>query len=142
MSDEGQRGKRSRSEFDSGVKEGKIDAHLQEHDRRLDAINGNIAKFTTSVRELATTVRKGLDGLASEIRTLQEEGRLAERERTSREQTLAKETERRREELALTATALSAQESTSDRKFSKRERLVALAVTVALGLISLYLATK
>jgi methyl-accepting chemotaxis protein len=124
------------SEFDRGLKEGRIDALLQAHSEHLGRLNGNVEKFGLSNEALAAAIRE----LASEIRTLQEEGRLAEERVNVAATTLARETERRREELATAATAASTVEQSAERKFSKRERLIALAITVILAVIGFYLA--
>jgi hypothetical protein len=122
---------RPRSQFDSGVKEGHIDSILKEHEKRLAAINGNIQRFAESIEKLDDDMRSGLDGVASDIRSMQEHSRLAEERVKVAATTLATETERRRAELETTAT-------TSDRAFSKHERIIGLMLTVAALLITVY----
>jgi methyl-accepting chemotaxis protein len=124
-------------DYERGLKEGRVDARLEEHEQRLDRINGSLDRFAASSEDLAASMRE----LASEIRTLQEGGRLAEQRVETTRKTLAEETERRKEALEVTADALSKSEESDDRTFSKRERIAALLVTITFSLIGIYLAT-
>lgn len=133
------------SDFERGVKEGRTDALLDEHTARLDAINGSIGRFSTTVEALAKNVREGLEKVSSAVRTLQEEGRLAEERVNVAAKTLAAEAERHRAELettasglAATAAALATSETKSDRKFSKREKVLSLVVAIAVPAASIY----
>jgi hypothetical protein len=118
------------SDFERGRKEARTDAILEEHSRHLATINGSIERAAAAMELVGRTNLN----LASEIRTLQEDSRL-DRERVKvAAEVLAKETERRRE-------ALVESVSTDDRKFSKRERLVGLAISLAAIIVTVYLAT-
>lgn len=101
------------SEFERGLKEGRIDAMLAEHTAHLERINGSIERFASSN-----------EGIASELRAVQEQLRLAAERVVVAANTLATETERRRAELADSA-------SVTDRRFSKWDRLAVLAFTAA-----------
>ena len=136
------------SPFDRGKREGRVDATLEDHGRHLSRINGNIARFATSVETLTATMRGKLDTIAHEILTLQEEGRSAALAVKIAAETLESEAERRRAELeataaglAVTARALAATETKDDRSFSKRERLAALVVAIASTAAYIYFAT-
>jgi hypothetical protein len=125
------------SDLDRGRKEGHIDALLVQHTKRLSAISDCVDKLSGAVSELGETLRTGLLDLASSIRTLQEEGRLAEERVKVAAVTLATETERRREELAQSL-------ASGDRKWTKRQQLLALALSSVLALcavVGVYFAT-
>lgn len=118
----------STDEFERGKKAGRIDALLAEHTAHLARINGSIDKSATANEHVAGAMRE----LAGEIRSLQEDGRIAiERVKVAAE-TLAAETEWRRKELATTA-------EKGDRSFSKRERIAAILVSLVVGAAGLYL---
>jgi len=125
----------SGSEFERGVKEGKDDATLASNTARLDALNGSLAANVRALDALAVTMREGFDAVNGAIRILQEEGRAAVLALEVAAQTLAKETERRRAEL-------EGSTATTDRTWSKRERLAALALTIILSLLGFYLARR
>jgi hypothetical protein len=106
---------------------GRVDATLESHEARLKKINGSIDGFV----KMGTGLAKDIRSLAEEIRTLQENGRISDARVVAAATALAAETEKRREELATTL-------ANSDRKFSKRERIVALAIALAAVLVTLY----
>jgi methyl-accepting chemotaxis protein len=116
------------------VKEGRLEARLAAHDEHFEKINGSIERFAQANENLVAAMRE----LASEIRSLQEGGRLAQERVKVAAETLAQDTEQRRAALAETATALVASEASSDRKFSKREKLASLAVAVAAVITAIY----
>jgi secreted Zn-dependent insulinase-like peptidase len=105
-------------DYESGFKQGRIDALLEEHTARLDGINGNIERFAESN-----------DALADEIRTVQEQLRIAAERVVVAASTLAAETERRREALA-----------TTDRTFDRRHAMAALVIAAAAVVLTYYLA--
>jgi hypothetical protein len=86
------------SEYERGVKEGRVEALLDEHTARLNKINGSIDRFSKSHDNLAKAVSVGIEKLASEMRTMQEDARLREAAVKVAADTLATETERRRVE--------------------------------------------
>jgi len=103
--------------LERGKREGRIDATIENHTAHLTRINGSIDRFATELRTVVT-----------EIRSLKEDARLAfERVKVAAD-TLATETERRREELALATGA-------SERGISKRDKFIALAVTVVIAIV-------
>jgi len=132
-------------ELDRARKEGRIDATLEEHALHLAKINGSIDRAIVVTEHLDKTMRDGLAAVESAVRTLQEEGRLAEERVNVAASTLARETERRREELAATATAASLSEGKSDRKFTHGQQtaLLVLAVLALIGtIVGLYIASR
>ena len=84
------------SDFERGVKEGRVNALLDEHTGRLNKINGSIERFSKSHESLAKAISVGLEKLAAEMRVMQEEARARELAVKVAAETLAKETERRR----------------------------------------------
>jgi chromosome segregation ATPase len=109
--------------LERGRREGGIDARLDEHARHLATVNGSIDRAAHALEEVAKEVRE----LSVDFKT---QIKMAEAAREA----LAIETERRRAELEQST-------ETTDRRFSKRERVVGLAVTVLLGLAGLWIAT-
>lgn len=86
--------------YEQGLKEGRVDALLDEHTARLNKINGSVERHAKSVEQLAKSVSVGFEKVASEIRTMQEEARIREATVKTAAETLATETERRRKQLA------------------------------------------
>lgn len=121
MADEGT------DDFKRGLKEGRTDALLEEHSKHFQRINGSIDKFIKVAEDNATAMRE----LASEIRTLQEEGRLAEERVKVAATTLATETERRREELAVATSTTASADAKGARRWSKWDRILASAIALA-----------
>ena len=114
------------------LRQGRVDEMLSEHQRHFATINGSIDRFNAMNEAVQAAMRE----LASAIRTLEEQGRLAEERVKVAAVTLATETERRREELA-------AANTTNDRTFSRRQVLVTLAISASIliiAIVSLYLA--
>lgn len=105
--------------YDDGVLAERLDGI----DRHFATINGSIEKFAISNSELA-----------SEIRTVQEQLRLAAERVTVAAKTLADETERRR-------AALETETGTADRRWTKRQQLAALLIALIAALAAVYLAT-
>ena len=117
-------------EFERGKLEGLRDAKVESHEQRLANINGSIDRFTAVVDALAKTVTAAVDHLASEIRTLQEQARSAALAVKVAADTLATETERRREELATTAAST---QSTWSLRSSKMNVVYLAAAIVGIG---------
>lgn len=111
----------STSEFERGRKEGRDEAEIAEHGRRLNAVNGNIAKFAAAVEHLT-----------GEVRQIREQMNLEVARQKVAAEVLAAETERRRRELATEAMA-------GDRKFTRRERLFAGVISLAATLATIYI---
>jgi cell division protein FtsL len=107
-----------RTEFDRGKEEGRVDEVLRQHGQHLARINGSIDDST-----------QALSNLAGEIRELREDSRLREERVVVAAETLATETERRRSELADTATS-------ADRAFTRREKVMGLALSLAVGAVA------
>jgi septal ring factor EnvC (AmiA/AmiB activator) len=89
----------SESDYERGVKEGRVNALLDEHTSRLNKINGSVERFSKSHESLAKAISVGLEKLAAEMRVMQEEARARELAVKVAADTLAKETERRRQAL-------------------------------------------
>ena len=126
------------SDFDRGKKEGVTEALLAEHTARLDAMNGNIARFAAANETLSKWTRDGFTKLESAVREIQEDMRSAALALKVTADTLATETERRREELAVTATATESSAQHADRAFSKREKVLSLIVAVVVPAAGIY----
>jgi hypothetical protein len=122
------------TDYDRGLREGRVDALLEEHTLRLNKINGSVERHAKSNETLAKEMKSGFDKLAAEMRTMQEEARARELAVQVAADTLAKETERRREELA------SAGES-SRWRFTRGQQIFAAFVSVAALLVTVYLST-
>jgi hypothetical protein len=87
------------STYEQGLKDGRVDALLEEHTARLNKINGSVERHAKAVEGLAKSVSVGLEKLGSEIRTMQEQARARELAVEVAAETLAKsETNRRTEE--------------------------------------------
>lgn len=117
-----------------GRKEGRIDALLAEHSSHLAKINGSIDRFSESSEDLTVAMRE----LASEIRTLQEEGRSAALAVKVAADTLAIETERRRDELATSVATTSGTWSLRSNKATVIYVFVGLIAVLA----SIYFGTR
>ena len=133
------------SDFDRGKKEGRTDALLAEHTARLDAINGSIEQSASAIEALTKTVRDWSAKLSDAIRTLQEEGRLAEERVNVAAATLAADAARRRIELEATATGLAttaatlaATQTTNDRQWSRGQQLAMLVIAFAAVFVTVY----
>ncbi len=132
-----------------GQKEGRMDALLAEHSEHLAKINGSIERAALAeealekvvasldvhtqdaLRKLEVQLKLAIANVASDVRTLNEDARLRDERVSVAARTLATETERRRTELADTASAGS-------NKFTRRQQIAALALTViGLGLSAL-----
>ena len=123
---------RPSGDFERGKREGRVDALLESHGRSITAIRDEIKRFTALVESLSATVHKALDQLSDGLRTMQEEGRARDLAVKVAAETLAKETERRRAELETSV-------ATTDRSFTKRERIAGLvlgAVTVVVTVLA------
>ena len=137
------------AEFHRGVKEGRVDALLEQHSEHLAQINGSVARaglaaeaLTTAVNSLTSdttaslirleqVLRDALADVASDVRTLNEDARVRDQVTEATRAALAAETERRRVELGDMAAAGSS-------RFTRRQQLAALTLTV-LGLVVSYL---
>jgi methyl-accepting chemotaxis protein len=108
-----------RSEFDAGRKEMEVEARIDAHDTHLQAINGNIERTAGAMLEMAAAIRE-----------------LAEESRQARNTAavLAQETERRRVELADAV-------STSGQRFTNRQQLAGLFLTLTGLVVAAYLGT-
>jgi len=133
------------TDYERGMKEGRIDALLDEHTARLNKINGSVDRFAKSNEKLVETMREdaagtrtALDLLSSAMRTMQEEGRARDLAVQVAADTLAKETERRREELATTAATTSTTWSLRSNKASVAYLLIALVAV----LLTFYFGTR
>lgn len=84
--------------YEQGLKEGRVDALLDEHTQRLNKINGSVERHAKSVEGLTKQMTVGFEKVATEIRTMQEEARIREATVKVAAETLAVETERRRGE--------------------------------------------
>lgn len=98
--------------YERGVEAGRIDEVLRHHAAHLTTINGSIADTA-----------RHLGNLTDEVRKVREEARLRDERVIAAASALADETERRRAQLADTTT-------TSDRHFTRRERIAAGALTL------------
>jgi hypothetical protein len=107
--------------FARGKEVGRAAQVEDEFRRHFIDINGSVADTAKALAELA-----------SEMRTMREEGRLRDERVETARKTLAEETERRRSELAD-----NTQEG--DRRFSRRERTMALIFT---GLVVIMVAIQ
>lgn len=112
------------SEFDRGKlvgrEEGRVAQMLEQHATALQKISGSIER---GVAESAT--------LAAEVRRLGEEARLREERVVAAAEALAKETERRRSTLADDA-------ASSDRRFTRGERLAGLLIAAIVAALAIY----
>jgi hypothetical protein len=107
-----------------GREEGRIAEILRRHEDHFSTINGSIEKS-----------KDAMIVLASEIRGLREDARIRDERVQVAADTLATETERRREELAGTVDQADRLTASSEHKFTRRERLGALVMTAALAVI-------
>jgi len=96
------------TDFERGKEAGRVAQVLQEHSQHLAHINGSIDATGQRLAELA-----------DEMRGLREDARQREDRVNEAAKVLAKETERRRVNLA-----------DADRKFTRRERTMAMGVAV------------
>ena len=86
------------NDFDRGKREGRVDALLESHTKSILRINGNVERFSKALEQLASDVREGIADLSDGLRTMQEEGRARDLAVKVAADTLADETERRRDE--------------------------------------------
>lgn len=127
----------SESEYARGLREGRVEARLDSHDERFEKLNGSLGRHAAATEKLAIEIA----GLASNIRTLEESGKLAaERVETTRK-TLAEETERRKDALEVTADELTLRERGSDRKWTKWQQAAALAVAISAVIVTILIGT-
>jgi len=128
--------------YEQGLREGRVDALLEEHTSRLSKINGSVERHAKSVETLAKQVSIGFEKVASEMRTMQEDGRARDLAVEVAAETLAKETERRRVEAETVrverADALNAPIRTWNLRANKASVLGG-AVTVAAAVEAAYL---
>jgi hypothetical protein len=148
----------SREALERGKKEGRIDALLEEHSAHLAKINGSVADaakaldgLSTEIHTLSRDSQRALDAverelraalrlLGDDIRTLNEELRLRDERVSVAAGVLAKETERRREELAASVETTDRTTRSNEVQFSRRQQLVALAIATGLTIAGLVLA--
>jgi len=109
--------------YDRGVTAGEISQRLQGHDEHLRHINGSIDQMTGAVRQLA-----------QELQAASAAQKVRDAEVVASAKALAAETERRRAILADTT-------SSTDRAFSKRERILGLVLTIVALMVTVYLGT-
>jgi septal ring factor EnvC (AmiA/AmiB activator) len=112
-------------EFSRGRESGRQDQQLDDHAQHLAKINGSIERFSTS-----------LDGLQAEVSQLREDLRTRDTRETAAKETLAAETQRRKEALEVTAADIKGVADAKDRTFTRREKLMGMAFT-AIGTGSL-----
>ena len=106
------------TDFQRGLKEGRVDALLEEHTLRLNKINGSVERFAKSNEVLVKAMRDMHEKLDTKLRNIEEQMRLdAERVKVAAD-TLAAETERRREELATSLATTSTTWSLRSNKAS------------------------
>jgi chemotaxis response regulator CheB len=111
------------------MREGRVDALLEEHTSRLNKINGSVDRFAKSNEDMTKAMREMQEKLHDSIRGIEEQMRLdAERVKVAAE-TLATETERRREELADSVVATTSRWSLRSNKAS--------VISVGMGVIAL-----
>lgn len=103
----------SDAEFQRGREEGRVDEVLRQHGAHLERINGSIDHSTAAMQNLVAVVQE-----------LREDARLREERVETARKTLADETERRRSELADMV-------ASGDRQFTRRERLLAACLSLA-----------
>ena len=126
------------TDFQRGLKEGRVDALLEEHTLRLNKINGSVDRFAKSNESLAKAMREMHEKLDSKLRNIEEQMRLdAERVKVAAD-TLAAETERRREELA----ASLATTSTTWSLRSNKATVVYVFVAFVSVVTAIYLAVN
>jgi hypothetical protein len=129
--------------YEQGLKEGRVNALLEEHTARLNKINGSVERHAKSVETLAKQMSVGFEKVASEMRTMQEEARARELAVQVAATTLAEETERRRvEEERLReerADALSEQPRTWSLRANKVSASAGIT-SIALAVATVYLA--
>jgi hypothetical protein len=134
------------TDYERGLKEGRVEARLDGHDARLDKINGSIDRFSKSHDNLSKAVSVGLEKLANEIRKMQEEARARDLAVDIAAKTLAAETERRRseaeEQRVVRAAALEAPVRVWSLRASKGT-VIAAGISFALAVVGVltYLST-
>ena len=112
------------SPFGAGLEAGRVAQVLKEHSEHFIDLNGSMDKTAAALVELA-----------SEVRQLREDARLREERVEVAATTLATETERRREELAGTVDSADRAVAQNEYKFTRRERIGAAVLTVAIALV-------
>ncbi len=112
----------SEAAFERGLKEGRIDAKLDEHSRHLAAVNGSIERSATALESVAKEVRDLRVAFDTQVKTAE-----------AATKALANETERRREALAVSVSA-------GDQTFSRRHALAGLMVSAGAVLLTFWLA--
>lgn len=136
------------TEYERGLKEGRVEARLDGHDARFDKINGSIDRFSQSHENLAKAVSVGLEKLAAEIRKMQAEAHARDLAVDVAAKTLAAETERRRVEEEGKRLQRAEDLEVAPRKWSVRGVKFGIAVgcvSVIVGLtvvLSFYLAHR
>jgi len=123
------------SDFDRGKREGRIDALLESHTKSIARLDIHIERQSESIEHLTKAVNKGMAALSDGLRTMQEEGRARDLAVKVAAETLAAETERRREELASAGAAVAWQ-------FTKRQGLAVILIAAAAVVVSILIATK
>lgn len=124
------------AEYERGLKEGRVEARLDGHDERLDKINGSIDRFSKSHDNLSRAISVGLEKLASEIRSMQEDSRARELAVEVARKTLAEETARRRDEDERERVERAAALETAPRKWSVRAAKFAVAGVCVSALVA------
>jgi septal ring factor EnvC (AmiA/AmiB activator) len=129
--------------YEQGLKEGRVDALLEEHTARLNKINGSVERHAKSVENLAKSVREGFDKVATEMRDAAEAARARDLAVEVAAETLAKETERRRVEAESVrverAEALNVPVRTWNLRANKAT-VLGIAITVVSTVAALYFA--
>lgn len=130
------------SDYERGVKEGRVNALLDEHTSRLNKINGSIERHAKSNESLAKSFSVGFEKLTAEMRKMQEEARARELAVKVAAETLAAETERRRiEEERLREERAQALEVPARAWIVRANKATVVSTIVAfvLALITLYI---
>lgn len=84
------------SDYQRGMKEGRVDALLDEHTQRLNKINGSIERHAKSNENLAKEVRQTRQEIFDQLREMNEAARARDLAVQVAKETLEKETERLR----------------------------------------------
>jgi hypothetical protein len=132
------------SDYQRGLKEGRVDALLEEHTFRLNKINGSIERHAKSNETLAREFKNGFDKLATEMRVMQEEARARELAVRVAAETLATETERQRQEVETARIERAAALEVLPRKWTVRANkatVLGAFLTLVTIFVGVYFAT-